>query len=146
MTNETQTKKTLEILFGDDQFGDASTRYCFKNDYQSALKERVPSVQFNWTLTEGYEETIREVQTGKYNVVVSDLNYTNRGEEGYDVIAKASNVQPKPLVILCTASDSKDLRAKAVGTDYIATANEKYFHKFDGLIEILAKHFKGEAK
>jgi len=147
MTNETQKPiKQLEILFGDDQFADASTRYFFQKDYAPMLQERVPSIQFNWKYETSHEETIREAQTGKYEVVVTDLNYTNGKEEGYEVVEKACRVQPKPLVILCTASNSPELRTKAVDADYIATSNERCFHKFDGLVEVLAKHFGGRTQ
>ncbi|MEI7719065.1 MAG: hypothetical protein WCI72_04310 [archaeon] len=141
MTNETQTKKTLEVLFGDDQFADISTEMIFKGDYVSQLAKKLPNLSINWNCQENYLSTIKEVQTGKYDVVVTDLQYTTNGKEGFEVVDTACNLSPRPLIVLCTnARETQQAEGKA---DYIAKPHDKCFHKFDSLIEVLAKHFGG---
>lgn len=134
-------KKNIEVLFGDDQFAEVQTRCIFKSDYANELNKQFNEVQFNWTYQTDHQETIREAQTGKYDVVVSDLNYTNNGEQGYEVIEQVSRLNPKPLLILCTASKSPEISSKAGRADFIATAGGKCFHKFDALIKILGEHY-----
>ena len=135
--------RNIEVLFGDDQFADVQTRCIFKNDYISELNKQVPGIQFNWNCQTDHLETIREAETRKYHVVVTDLQYTTNGHEGYEVVDAVSRLIPKPLLILCTNSEVEQRADQKI--DFIARPGGKCFHKFDALIKVLADQYQKEA-
>lgn len=143
------TTKTLNILIGDDEFKDCFTQTIFRQDYVARLQKQVSDYQFNWTYKTDSREVTCEAKTGKYNVVITDLDYTGggKGKEGYGVIEEVCKINPKPLLILCSSCDRhEEVKEKTYGKiDFRAGGNGKG-HKFDHLVEILTKHFNGELK
>lgn len=136
--------KNIEILFGDDQFADVQTRCIFNNDYIPSLNQQVPQFRFNWNCQTDHKATIDEAKTGRYEVVVTDLQYTTNGQEGYEVAEAVSNLSPKPLLILCTNSEVKSWTER--GIDLVARPGDGCFHKFDALIKVLADYYKGRGE
>jgi len=136
-------KKTIEVLFGDDQL-DVLTLNVFKNGHLLNLTNQVPNIAFNWTYKLDHTKTIEEARTGKYDVVVTDMQYTPNGKQGLEVIDIVSKLSPKPLLILCSNCDLKEegISLDNSAVDYVAGVGGNFFHKFDSLIHILTEHFK----
>jgi hypothetical protein len=136
--------KNIEILFGDDQFADIQTKCIFEGDYTRRLKDQFPDLRFNWNCQEDYQATIDEAKTGRYDVVVTDLQYTTNGCEGYDVVKAVSKVIPKPIIILCTNSKVESWTER--GIDFVAKPEKGFYHKFDALIKVLADYYKSRGE
>jgi len=139
-------KEKLEILLGDDAFYDSSTKNIFKEAYLSKLNENLINYEINFTLETEPKKVIENAH--KYQIVVTDLDYTGDGcgKQGYEIIEHVSNLNPKPLLILCTSSDNIIEINKMVRTKIDYHAGTGKGHKFEDLIEILTKHLKGGIK
>lgn len=136
--------KNLNILIGDDEFKDFLTEMIFKQDYIPRLQNQSGTYHFNWQCETDSQTVINEAQTGRYEVVVTDLDYTGggKGKEGYDVVDAVSRMNPKPLLILCSSCDNvKEIKEKTEGKIDFRAGGTGGRHKFGDLIEILAKHF-----
>jgi len=138
MTNN----KNLEILVGDDAFKEIFVDQIFNNTYIPELKKGLSEYEVNVTTDIDYKEVIQNAS--KYDVVVTDLDYTGygKGKEGYEVVDAISKMNPKPLIIMCTSSDEyQEIEEKTAGKiNYLAGAGEG--HKFDDLLRILIKHYQ----
>jgi ActR/RegA family two-component response regulator len=150
MTKQTEQveRKKVSILIGDDELINPQTRAIFNSDYSTELAERNPKYEFNWKIETEAEEVIREARTGRYDVVVTDLNYTNQGEEGYQIIDELQEIRDKSKLILCTSSDEPNIRAKVEGkVDFYSCpshVNGDYFgrHKWGNLVNILDENIQ----
>ncbi len=137
-------KKTLEILIGDDEFMDITTEMIFKSDYVPMLRQKLPNYDVKVTCVTAPKRVIEEASTGRYDVVVTDLDYTGggRGREGYDVVDAVTAMTPRPVLMLCTSSDRfEEIRQRTAGKiDYHAGCTGKG-HKFGDMMEKLAEHY-----
>jgi DNA-binding NarL/FixJ family response regulator len=137
--------KPPHILVGDDSFLEPYVGMAWRDEYVPTIIEQLKVL--------GYDTTIQSVKkpedvvanAPEADVVVTDLDYTGhaRGTEGYDVVDAVSQLNPKPLLILCTSSDDQqEIKARTDGKiDYQAGHLNKG-HKFDELVEVLINHYK----
>lgn len=142
----------LEILIGDDMFAEPMPMRIIENSYIPNLKETFPEYSLEVKMVESPNEVIEEAKTGKYDVVVTDLDYSGvtdwdfsgraTRKEGFDVINAVSQLKPRPLIILCTSSDSYDeIQRRTEGKiDYHAGKGAS--NKFEDLTNILIQHYK----
>ncbi|MBN2053048.1 hypothetical protein JW756_06090 [Candidatus Woesearchaeota archaeon] len=139
---EKDEKKTLEILIGDDLFDNPSSLYLFERVYGLKLKEGLREYDVRLTLETMPARMIAEA--AKYDVVVTDLDYTGdgSGKQGYEVIDSVCKLNPRPLLILCTScDDQKEISERTQGKiDYHAGTGVD--HKFNQLIDFLIAHYK----
>ena len=136
--------KIVNILIGDDEFQDFITEMFFKNDYLPKLQIQTPGYQFNVTYETEARAVIDQVRTGKYDIVVTDLDYSGggSGKEGYEVIDVVAKLNPRPFTILCSSCDRhKEIEEKTKGKIDARAGGSGKGHKFGDLVEILAKHF-----
>ena len=137
--------KNLNILLGDDQLL-GSTIFFFEKNQAKRMQDTLSDYKINWEYEMKPEKVISKAETGNYNVVVTDLDYGDFGDgshkDGYQIIDTVCKLNPKPLLILCTSTkESEEMRQKVNGkADFIAGPEKG--HKFDGLADILIKHFQ----
>jgi hypothetical protein len=139
MTNE---KKSLDILIGDDAFLDFFTRQVFQDHYVPRLKSRLKSYDIKIAYETKPERVI--VEASKFDVVVTDLDYTGDGaaKQGYDVIDAVCRLNPKPLLILCTSCDRLEEISEMTRGKIDYHAGIGHGHKFDRLVDILTTHYQ----
>jgi len=134
--------KKLEILVGDDLFMNATIKYSFKDIYIKKIEDGLPDYEINVQMEKTPEAVVKNAS--QYDVVVTDLDYDGdaRGKQGYDVIDQVCKLNPKPLLILCTSSDSyEEIKQRTEGKiDYHAGPNG--YHKFEDLVDIITKHYQ----
>lgn len=144
--------KPLEMLIGDDMFASPLDAMEIKRGYLKPLHERLaPTYNLNITDASSPRQMIREAQTGKYNIIVTDLNYQTEGRvgtEGYEVLDAISimSLPKKPFVILCTSADNQQMniqRKLAERKMDICIGSEGGNHKFANLVEYLVGKFGG---
>ena len=71
------TNETLEIiLFGDDN----------ASMFKLPVKKRFPEYTIEFYCTP--EEIIEKAKQGKFKTIITDLNYTKGGEEGFNVLSE----------------------------------------------------------
>lgn len=137
-------KQTIDILIGDDEFKDLTTKSIFKNLHENKLKESLPSFTINWKYVTEPEKIIEEAKIKNYDVIVTDLDYDGdgSGKQGYEIVDTISQMQHKPLLILCTSSNNyQEIKARTQGKiDYHAGTGQG--HKFNDLVNILIKHYQ----
>ena len=139
-----QNKEDLEILIGDDAFKDISTEIIFNSTYKPCLQEAHPEYNFNWTLETDHQKVIEEAKTGKYDVVITDLDYSGggTGKEGYEVVDAINTMNPRPYLVLCTSCDNqKEIKEETDGKIDGKTGSQGGGHKFDDLMTLLVQHF-----
>lgn len=84
---------TLEkILVGDDQIDFARKNFPF-----------IPNVEVEFVANS--DELIRKAQSGEYSTIVTDLNYTEHGEEGYRVLEALKDVSSRKVLWTGNAYD-----------------------------------------
>jgi DNA-binding response OmpR family regulator len=88
-------KQIEKILWGDD---DAGILKLFQFNLEHAFKENKLKVD---TATNP-EEVVSKAMQNSYDLIITDLNYTHRGREGFDVIRKVQGLAQ--YVILCSGS------------------------------------------
>ena len=106
---------TLEkILVGDDQIDFA------RNNFPSIPNSEVEFVA-------NPDELIRKSQSGEYSMIVTDLNYTEHGEEGYRVLEALKDVSSRKILWTGNAYDQgvkdtgQSLGAEVLDKDEIGT-------------------------
>lgn len=115
------------ILYGDDQEQN-------RERVAQSLRER----GYHVDLVCSDQEFISKARNGKYNGLISDLDYSPDGAEGYQVIKKLKEVPS--LKILFTARDGFENAAEGLeaGADWVV------MHKnLEELVEVLEKELKG---
>jgi len=141
--------KKINILIGDDNFIEAFTYQIFSNEYIPKLQNQVPSYTFNWKLEIKPETVIRNAQTGKYDIVITDLDYCGygTGKEGYEVVDKISEMPSRPLLILCTSSNNiQEINERTKGKIDFRAGGCPGRHKFDDLINFLIEYYSDKQK
>lgn len=135
--------KNLAILIGDDMFAMPVEEMTVRSQYITPFLERNPSVRIE-TLSRP-QRVIDEAKTGKYGIVVTDLNYSGDGSgtQGYDVIDALNQLNPKPRIVLCTSTDKPEVKERVRGKiDFFAGSQEG--HKFTTLFKYLSEIVKPE--
>lgn len=87
----TITKPLEKILIGDDQAW----------ELKSILSRQFPKIQMEFAETP--EQAIAMASASKYDAVITDLNYTDNGQEGYNVL---SALKGKYNVLVLWTSDA----------------------------------------
>lgn len=149
-TSQRENAKPLEILIGDDMFAFPMDALTVRQAYLKPLQKRLAS-EYALHIEEAAtpEQMIREAQTGRYDVIVTDLDYQTEskvGTEGYQVLdAIASmNLPKKPFVILCTSSDSEQeniQRKLKEGRMNAYLGSKGTAHKFGNLLTYLFSRY-----
>jgi hypothetical protein len=139
--------KNLNILVGDDEMGFPSNQSTFEQFIAPKFQRAVPDYKVNWNYESRPQRTIEEARTGRYDVVVTDLDYSDCGngshKEGYDVIDAVCTMNPKPLLVLCTSSeDSPEMEQRTKGKIEIRAGGGDN-HKLVDLVDKLTEHFQG---
>jgi|SRR3989344_329986 len=145
--------KQLEVLVGDDELASPISWIEIRRCYFKLLQERLASYcEVKIKEASKPEQVIREAQTGKYDIIVTDLDYQTEGRvgtEGYKVLDAIADMTfaKKPLVILCTSSDSQQetIRRKLKeGKMDLYIGSRGMNHKFANLVNYLVERFGGE--
>lgn len=129
---------------GDDQIN-PPTEKKFTLLYASRIQKALPNHQINWHYECTPQATITEALTGRYDVVVTDLDFGEDGdkshEEGYKIIDAVSKMNPRPLLILCTSNDETPEMSERINEKAMKSPI-KGFHKWEGLADFLITHIK----
>ena len=128
MTEE-KNKTTLRILVGDDN-----------ESLERALARALSLNGFETDSASTPQETIAKARANDYFAVITDLEYTDGGREGYEVLRQ---IRDSPThKILYTAQSGFEFAAEgfAEGADYVILRK-----KHSELIELLNK-LRGERK
>lgn len=143
-----EQRQTLEILVGDDLFGIPSDSSMIKNNYLEPMKEKISGYSVYITYAENPREVVQEALTGKYDVIVTDLDYATTGRvgtEGFEVINEIAKTQlvKKPFVILCTSSDNQNeaIQRQVNEKKIDAVVGVKSLNKFTSLVDYLVKKY-----
>lgn len=141
--NDQTRKQTLNILIGDDLIGHPVTSQ-YITPYFTRIEEELTGYDVQITLQERPEKVIEEALTGKYDVVVTDLDYGMFGtkESGYDIVDAIAGMEKRPLVIMNTSCDNTGtIKERTVGkVDHYS--GENHIDKFEGLVDVLVKHYR----
>jgi DNA-binding NtrC family response regulator len=113
----------MKVLIGDDKEE-------VRNTLESALKLR----KLEADLVSTSKETIAKAKTGNYSVVITDLEYTKNGEEGYEVLREIRDLPA--LKILYTGLEEFDCAIQGItkGADYVILGKD-----VSQLMELLEK-------
>ena len=119
----------VRVLFGDDKPE-------IREDLTKALRECKLKVD----LASTPQEVIAKARAGNYLAVITDLNYTRDGNEGYDVLRELRD--NSSCKILYTAKMGFEFAAEGLekGADYVILRKDK-----SQLIELVTK-LAGEIK
>jgi len=86
---------TLEkFLVGDDQIDFARKNFPF-----------IPNAKVEFVTNP--DELVRKAQSGEYSIIVTDLNYTEHGEEGYKVLEALKDVSSRKILWTGNAYDKE---------------------------------------
>jgi len=137
--------KNLSILLGDDEMGPA-TQSVFEQEFTPRLQRALPNYQINWHYEMLPQRVIDEARTGRYDLVVTDLDYSDFGDrshkDGYRIIDAVCTMNPKPLLILCTSTkDNPEMEQRTKGKINFKVGGGNN-HKFSDLIDKLIEHFQ----
>ena len=113
MTNKTNLERRMRILVGDDN---PQVRESLARD----LKLRNLEVD----LVSNPQEVVAKARTGNYDVVVSDLQYTPEGREGYDVLRELQNIRAKKVLYTAQSGFESESEALELGVDYFVSAKD----------------------
>ena len=118
------------ILIGDD-----------KEQVRTALARALKLRKLEADLVSTPEETIAKARTGNYSAVITDLEYTENGREGYEVLRQIRNIPA--LKILYTGQMGFEYAAEgfAEGADYVVLRKDE-----SQLMELLDKTTEGGIK
>ncbi|MDO8480445.1 MAG: hypothetical protein Q7S65_01365 [Nanoarchaeota archaeon] len=134
-------KLALEILIGDDLFLEFMTRYTVVPSLTQRLQEGILDYTVNVSTETDPEKVIQRAR--QYDVVVTDLDYTGdgTGRQGFQIVDAVAQMNPKPLLILCTSSDRHaEIKERTAGkVDYVAGLGAD--QKFEDLIGKLIQHY-----
>lgn len=103
----------MRILVGDDN---PQVRESLARD----LKLRNLEVD----LVSNPQEVVAKARTGNYDVVVSDLQYTPEGREGYDVLRELQNIRAKKVLYTAQSGFESESEALELGVDYFVSAKD----------------------
>lgn len=137
--------KNLNILLGDDELF-ASTVSFFEQNQARTMQDALQDYKLSWEYQMKPERVISEAQTGKYDVVVTDLDYGECGDgshkDGYKIIDEVSKMSPKPQIVLCTSKKQDEEMAQRTRGKVDLIAGMGKGHKWDTLADVLIKHFQ----
>ncbi len=130
----------IDILIGDDLFAWPAACGAIETTL-AQIQGKLAGHKISYTTESVPSAVIKEAATGKYNVVVTDLDYEfdMSRKEGYGVVDAVAAMTPKPLLILCTSSDRVDRSRLEGKIDYLVTDGTS--NKFDALVDRLAAHY-----
>jgi CheY-like chemotaxis protein len=115
------------ILYGDDNEGN-------RLKVAESLRERGYEVD----LTNSPQELVSKARNGNYSAVISDLEYSPNGTEGYEVIRQMRNLPTLKILFTGRAGLENAVEALEGGADWVV------FHKSLGeLVKILDNSLKG---
>jgi hypothetical protein len=143
---ERKTNRSLRILIGDDELDFLANQFEFERYIAPKLHGAVPNHKVNWNYESSPQRTIEEARTGRYDIVVTDLDYADYGNgshrEGYEVIDAVCIMNPRPLLVLCTSSkDNPEMEQRTKGKiDFRAGGGDS--HKLVDLVDKLTEHFQ----
>jgi len=137
--------KNLSILLGDDELF-ASTISFFEQNQAKRIQDELPDYRLNWEYQMKPERVIEKARTGKYDVVITDLDYGDCGDgshkDGYQIIDEVSKLNPKPLLILCTSKKQDEEMTQRTNEKVDFIAGMEKTHKWNTLADVLIKHFQ----
>lgn len=119
-----------KILYGDDNEQNRSR-------VAQALRKR----GYNVDSVNSPQEFVLRARSGDYNVVISDLDYSPEGAEGYGIMRQI--MQIPTLKILFTGRSGFENIAEGIenGADFVITSKS-----LDDLINLLERELKGSER
>ena len=105
-----------KILVGDDQI-----------EYTKKVFPTMPPGAAYPDFVDNYEAVIEKARNGDYNLIVTDLNYTENGQEGYKVLEALVDLPVRKILWTGNADDpgvrerAQALGAEVLGKDEIGT-------------------------
>lgn len=117
----------LRILYGDDN-----------EQVKDSLASKLRTKNLEVDLASTYEETIAKARANNYDVIITDLEYTSGGREGYDVLKSIIDIPA--IKILYTGNMETELAVEAFmhGAEYAILRKDE-----SKLLSLLDKELKG---
>lgn len=92
-----------KILVGDDQISFAKANFPF-----------IPNTEVEFVSNP--QELVQKAKTGQYSLIITDLNYTENGQEGFNVLKEIQGINARKILWTGNAYD-KDVKEKAKSLD-----------------------------
>lgn len=116
-----------QILYGDD-----------REDKRTELKARAESLGYSIDLVESPEDFISRARGNNYDVLVSDLDYSPEGSEGYMLMKKLEHNPSLRIIYTGRAGFEHIAEGFSSGADHVVLNKD-----LGELVEILEKQLKG---
>lgn len=113
----------MKILIGDD-----------KEEVRTALARVLSARNLEAELASTPEETIAKARAGNYSAVVTDLEYTEKGREGYEVLRAIKDIPAKKILYTGVLGFEHVMEALLNGADHVVLGKNQ-----EELLEILTK-------